>query len=106
MSRELKRSVAAFEAYFGTTKTDPCRAHFRRALAFFADNNPKLVPAMCAATGVSPATVENAQKGNRTGLQDAQREAVARFACTEAAKKGIEIPASLAQKIGYQPATV
>jgi hypothetical protein len=97
--------IREFDGFFLTGKNAPNRSSFTRAVGLVAKAFPEQLGDLASAIGTSPDMLVGAAKGIKLNLHGEQRRhAAARYACEQAAGVGATIPATLAQKIKFQPA--
>lgn len=100
--KSWEKAIKKFDLFFNTGKHDVCRGHFTYAVAIIAQQLPSHIPALSAATSFSRDAISNSVNGKKVGGTDRQRQAAAKYACTEAHKAGATIPASLAAKVNWK----
>lgn len=104
-NRDLRRSVQKADEFFNSKKGELGRGHFRHVVGFFATKHPEHQEGLAKAAGVPITTINRAINNEPTKMREDQRVAAVRYICRVANADKVEIPAGLAKRIGFAPAT-
>jgi hypothetical protein len=98
--RDIRRALVLANEFLTVPKDTPIdRPHFKNWVAFIAQNVPSVAKTITEKQIISAFQISWALAGKPTHADKGQRVSAIKELCVFAKKKGVEVPASLSQRI-------